>query len=163
MERPHLFTKGDNNKIAKFKKLLLLNYWAKYIIYLIITLLKCIHWFELVSHVSDFLKICIQARKNLEVIRVKNTELFQNSYQKCKKFCVFFKTNKHINKTYYGFNVEKNLIITYYNKSFKSSFTTEINQIFQLLNFRDTLTYVFMNCLFLLYSKYWHGMTTTFS
>ena len=40
-----------------------------------------------------------------------------------QKFCVLIKTNKHINKTYYGFNVEKNLIIANYNKSFKNSFT----------------------------------------
>ena len=57
MERPHLFTLGDNNKIAKvllqnLKKIVLLNYWASFIIYIIITLLKCIHLFELVSQVS---------------------------------------------------------------------------------------------------------------
>ena len=48
MERPHLFTLGDNS-------IFLLNYWASFIIYMyiIITSLKCIHWFELVSQVSD--------------------------------------------------------------------------------------------------------------
>ena len=49
---------------------------------------------------------------------------------------------------------KKNLIIANYNKSFKNSFTTEIKQIFLLMNFRDTLTYVSMNCLFLLYSEH---------
>ena len=47
--------KWDNNKIAKFKYLLILNYLASFMIYVhvIIALLKCIHWFKLVSRVSD--------------------------------------------------------------------------------------------------------------
>ena len=55
MERPHLFTWGDN-KIAKvFSRNLSSppDYWASFIIYMIITSLKCIHWFKLVSQVSD--------------------------------------------------------------------------------------------------------------
>ena len=43
-----------------------------------------------------------------------------------QKFCILIKTN-------YGFNVEKNLIVAYYNNTFKSSFTIKIKQIFQLI------------------------------
>ena len=60
MERRHPFTTGDNNKIARnrfkiFLNLLLLKYWANFIIYIlvIITSLKCFHCFKLVSQVSD--------------------------------------------------------------------------------------------------------------
>ena len=44
MERPYLFT---------LVNLLLLNYWATFIIYIIRISLKCIHWFEQVSQESD--------------------------------------------------------------------------------------------------------------
>ena len=47
--------KNCKNTFTKFQNLLLLNYKANFIIYIlfIITLLKYIHWFELVSQVSD--------------------------------------------------------------------------------------------------------------
>ena len=51
MERPHLFSLGDNNKIAQLHSVnlnLLMNYWASFTIYMIITSLKCIHQYELV-------------------------------------------------------------------------------------------------------------------
>ena len=61
MERQNLFTTGANYKIGKIHSrhlrilILLLNNWANFIIYihLYIYSLKCIHWFELVSQVSD--------------------------------------------------------------------------------------------------------------
>ena len=59
MERPHIFTLGDNNKIAEAhsRNLKIFSSWTigPILIYMykIITLLKCIHWFELVSQVGD--------------------------------------------------------------------------------------------------------------
>ena len=50
MERPHLFSLGDNNKIAKVHSR---NLKIHKFVYIIITSLKSIHWFELVSQVSD--------------------------------------------------------------------------------------------------------------
>ena len=78
-------------------------------------------------HDTDFFKIYIQLRKNLEVIRIKNTEVFQIFISGMQKSVhVLIKTN-------YGFNVEKNLIIAYNNNTFKSSFTIKIKQIVQLM------------------------------
>ena len=49
MERSHLFTLCDKNivNITSTKLLYhpLLNYWFNFILHIIITLLKCIHWF----------------------------------------------------------------------------------------------------------------------
>ena len=39
--------------MTKFKNLLLLNFWASFILYMTLTSLKCLHRFELVSQVSD--------------------------------------------------------------------------------------------------------------
>ena len=47
--------KNTFTKFTKFEYLLVLNYWVNFIIYIlvIITLLRYIHWFKLVSQVSD--------------------------------------------------------------------------------------------------------------
>ena len=53
------YQQNCKNTFLNLKDLLLLNYWANFMIYMymyiqvIIALLKCIHWFELVSQVSD--------------------------------------------------------------------------------------------------------------
>ena len=59
MERTHLFTTADNNKIARIhsRNLKIFSSWTSWpilwYILVIITSLKCIHWFELVSQVND--------------------------------------------------------------------------------------------------------------
>ena len=54
MEKSTLFLQREINGEIRFKNLCL-NYWANFIIYILVnrTLLKCIHWFELVSEVSS--------------------------------------------------------------------------------------------------------------
>ena len=54
-ERSHLFTLGNNNKIAKVhsRNLKIFSYWANFKTYTVITSLNCFNWFELVFRVSD--------------------------------------------------------------------------------------------------------------